>query len=930
MVKRGKMSNDQSSTKLAGSNWHVWDLHLHTPGTLQNDLYGNNKQTREDLLDEIVKHSISAIGITDYYGWKLAFELKRLISERKLQVTVFPNVELRDTKAPNQSRLNYHIVFSDKLKEEEISNALGRIRANTDSGKKSLNELDDSERRSATVGIEEARNSLVEGFESKYGKNNLPFIILAASGSDGYRERENGSEPSPASLSESNIIVQNCDAFFGNKADREFWLDPDKYDERPRPVFSGSDAHDLKRLTEFHSGDKKTWIKGEVTFQGLRECLVEPEDRIRIQAKQPNDKDAAKVIESFTIHSSRDDANEFSQTIKLNPGLNSIIGARSSGKSILGAALSYSINPGNTLEWQQRARILNFTSNSSQKLENVGPAAGWPWVEFVKNVDFEITWHDGTKSNSSSPKGMINYFPQGYLNAIAEDHKEISRLLEQAIENQSQRKWIQYTQDREGILSIRKKISDASIELYELSETINDLHESLKSQTSISSLQQRANDLNSKVSSLHELVDIESIKSEVTELTELERLKKSWKILPEGLTPLHLDLPRRPRVQSEIEIHLGARLDKEWTRLMNEFYSSTSCEVEQYLEGEQRAATWNQARTSALESHIRDKNGGKLPKETSAEIEQAQQQANAASTDLEKAKKLHSELENLSSTLAEKIDEFSSLRESYTTNLSSAISNFDEIPIGTEDLRVSAESGYSFHTLVDLGKANSNSQSAEWGDLKEFRSALSNGIQPHNIDAVPVLKAILDGDITFRKTNRTEENRRKAFLDIASILPDIALFGTLDRDRFGGFGATTMSAGKRALAGLSLVLSDSEHNGPLILDQPEDDLDSRSIISSIVPYLRKSKSRRQIIMISHNANLVVGADSELVIVANQHSAEYPNKDEIQFCYAFGSLESQVRLGPNSSFFARNSIKGHICDLLDGGSQAFEKRALRYS
>lgn len=65
---------------------------------------------------------------------------------------------------------------------------------------------------------------------------------------------------------------------------------------------------------------------------------------------------------------------------------------------------------------------------------------------------------------------------------------------------------------------------------------------------------------------------------------------------------------------------------------------------------------------------------------------------------------------------------------------------------------------------------------------------------------------------------------------------------------------------------------------PLLIDQPEDDLDSRSIYDAIVPYLTKRKKERQIIMASHNANLVIGADSELVIVANRHGEDRRNRE----------------------------------------------------
>ena len=71
-----------------------------------------------------------------------------------------------------------------------------------------------------------------------------------------------------------------------------------------------------------------------------------------------------------------------------------------------------------------------------------------------------------------------------------------------------------------------------------------------------------------------------------------------------------------------------------------------------------------------------------------------------------------------------------------------------------------------------------------------------------------------------------------------------------------------MTPGKQALFALTLILNESDDAWPLLIDQPEDDLDSRSVYDVLVGYLTERKRERQIIMVSHNANLVIGADSE--------------------------------------------------------------------
>lgn len=117
----------------------------------------------------------------------------------------------------------------------------------------------------------------------------------------------------------------------------------------------------------------------------------------------------------------------------------------------------------------------------------------------------------------------------------------------------------------------------------------------------------------------------------------------------------------------------------------------------------------------------------------------------------------------------------------------------------------------------------------------------------------------------------------------------------------------TASAGQRTSSILSYILSSG--TGPLILDQPEDDLDNKLIYDLIVDGMVKSKETRQIITVSHNANIPVNGDSEYVI-----SLDYKEKGiEI---HSNGPVEDC-------------SVKKDIFDIMEGGEKAFEVRSKRY-
>ena len=94
-------------------------------------------------------------------------------------------------------------------------------------------------------------------------------------------------------------------------------------------------------------------------------------------------------------------------------------------------------------------------------------------------------------------------------------------------------------------------------------------------------------------------------------------------------------------------------------------------------------------------------------------------------------------------------------------------------------------------------------------------------------------------------------------------------------------------------------------------------------------YLVEQKKERQIILVTHNANLVVGADAESVIVANRHGDDRKNRDGRTFDYLTGSLEHSRKRQASSFELERMGIREHAVEILDGGKEAFQKRRDKY-
>ena len=125
-----------------------------------------------------------------------------------------------------------------------------------------------------------------------------------------------------------------------------------------------------------------------------------------------------------------------------------------------------------------------------------------------------------------------------------------------------------------------------------------------------------------------------------------------------------------------------------------------------------------------------------------------------------------------------------------------------------------------------------------------------------------------------------------------------------------------LSPGTKGIVLLILYLiMDKDDTRPLIIDQPEENLDNESIYDLLVPQIRKTKTGRQIILVSHNPNLVVNTDAEQVIVAS--CARIDRLPRIS--YQSGALEDAHPDG----------IRDRICATLEGGKDAFLRREQRY-
>jgi ABC-type lipoprotein export system ATPase subunit len=129
--------------------------------------------------------------------------------------------------------------------------------------------------------------------------------------------------------------------------------------------------------------------------------------------------------------------------------------------------------------------------------------------------------------------------------------------------------------------------------------------------------------------------------------------------------------------------------------------------------------------------------------------------------------------------------------------------------------------------------------------------------------------------------------------------------------RWDGKGLEQLSPGERGNLLLIFYLLVDQDDIPLVIDQPEENLDNQTVFKTLVPCIKDAKKRRQIVMVTHNPNLAVVCDAEQIICASMLKDH-----ENSVTYISGSIEAPI-------------INGRVVDILEGTRPAFDKRDDKY-
>lgn len=177
--------------------------------------------------------------------------------------------------------------------------------------------------------------------------------------------------------------------------------------------------------------------------------------------------------------------------------------------------------------------------------------------------------------------------------------------------------------------------------------------------------------------------------------------------------------------------------------------------------------------------------------------------------------------------------------------------------------------------------------------LRGIRATITAGAEQPGAALLPILR-----------TKVTAEQLYEQLFDLKQVEAKFSL-------SLAGTTIQQMSPGQRgALLLIFYLLVDTDPT-PLILDQPEENLDNQTVYSMLVPIIQRAKERRQIIMVTHNANLAVCCDAEQII-----HAEFDRGDQFALVYTSGAIESL-------------ELNRSVLDVLEGTTPAFDNRRGKY-
>lgn len=876
-------------TNSKGSVWRKWDLHLHSTAS-------DGKCSPEELIDESITKGIKVIALTDHHTVNNINEIKRLGKEKG--ISVISGIEFRTEYG--QKSVHMIGLFPDKFGEMALDEAalndwilapLGLSRTEIIRVARSTGKTYSDDNNAYKDGLLQVQVDFKKAADLIHKYGGL-VSVHAGSKSNSFDEemKHEGTAPKNVTdLADSLGTVKEellrgyidiCEV--RNSKEAPFYQKTFN-----KPAIAASDAHNKSEI-----GRNYVWIKGDPTFEGLRQILFEPENRAKIQVNEPEQKNDYLVIDSLKVK--HEDFGE--QIIPFNPGLNTIIGGRSSGKSILLGCI---------------ARLCGDSTPIKKDKSN--------YDAYIDSIvkEMSVEWRDRSESGNRK----IDFFPQSYIINLATDKKAISELVVRVLRTEEG-----FNEKISGLkdflLEQTGKMHSLFAQYKSLKQEKEILCEELLSLGNKQGIQQEIEKIKGCMTELkmampdglseaeeaknesqkEQLIDFEKQKEcAIQDIKLLNEIKMLQLMVDISDKFLDLNAPLSELVKDNYN-ELRSKVSKVWKERVETFIEQQEAQIKE-LDEKIKFIEESDEYCKAQSLYAKNQEFVGYSDKLKAENKRL-------SNILEKEKAVEDREKRLSDLKDNIVKEHSMFYMKYKQFS-------DSVNLEKDNVKVYPYISFKHKEYVELinryldGRASANQNVINY----QYENS-----EAYTEFVAEVFDNLYSGKYTLRRGVNIEE-----------VIEQVITFNGFVINyniQYQGDDLESMSEGKMAFVILRLLLDFSSSDYPILIDQPEDDLDNRAIYTELVQYLRSKKKLRQIILVTHNPNIVVGADAEEIIVANQHGINSPNPDGIKFMYRSGALEESFH-NDNLNILLCQGIREHVCDLLEGGNAAFQERENKY-
>lgn len=1020
-----------------GSVWRIWDLHVHTPCSYLNCGFPETFEEYATVLFQcILDKKIAAVGVTDYFTAEGYTRLREIIDDdsrlAKLcrveavedirRVMFLPNIELRTNtivRRPDgrDSRVNFHVLFSDEITPEQIEeDFLREVKFTAESTPGGIDEewpltirnlqtlgqrlkaqharfsqLSDVEVGMMNAVVDHGQVSeILERKRSVFGNR---YLLALPPDEDLSQCRWDGQ----GHLARKLMIQKSHILFSANPGTQEFGLGMrhtsiEEYIaefKSLKPCVHGSDAHDLEHLF-MPDGGRFTWIKADPTFAGLKRILREPDSRVFIGPEPPalnrQRTNATRYCNLISFKKEPDSTLEehwFSGDVPLNTGLVAVIGNKGSGKSALADTLGL---VGNS------PRESYFSFLHVDKFRRPRERKAEQFCAYVRWLSGDVHPRHLSDSVDGTSVETIKYIPQNYLETIcnevaggegSEFDRELKSVIFSHVPEEQRLGYnsfdglieFQTNETHERIRLLKRKLNEQNEHIISFTERLTEEHKQGLEQQLKHKQAELAAHIKAKPDEIPQPDKDPTVEDQNTKLAaEIEQVRTSAEQYDTEINNVTIEnklLLRRKALAEKLKAKLE-NLQREFDNFV-ETCSETQelgLDLKDIVIFEVRFAKVEEIITKAQTTSdelsrklLEDEDGtlahgrsqllmriGELLKAMDVPNQRYQQYVE----DLAKWDMRRKEIEG-NADIAESLEYFKArllelqrlpgkldtLKRERTETVRAIFQEIDALAHIYASLYSPVERAIAGEQLGDQGlqigfkvsivpenfeeklfQLIQQGRRGTFCGVEEGQKRLRRMLQEADFSTAEGVSSFVEIIDTALGFDLRDEARQPV-----SIV-DLVRKGTEPIDVYNyvfgleylfpryalTWGARTLdqlSPGERGALLLVFYLVADKDTIPLVIDQPEENLDNESVYRLLVPCIKKAKERRQVIIVTHNPNLAVVCDADQVVYCEM---DKPGGNRIT--YTSGAIENPL-------------INRHVVDVLEGTRPAFDMRDAKY-